>query len=284
MRAPGHGYLGPVGSMAPVLLTVSEEESHEARHSTRMSVSGRVYAQRRLLPSRRTWSVSADKVAARDHAYLAQLADALDGPTTVVWYSASAVVGNILTPAVAAMGADQIFGNRMAGGSVVVPGKIDGPAPQWDGRVLDTITQTAAGIMSFGGDVPVPDTTDVTASIHMTAQAGQRPQLLVREYDPQGVMVKEHRAQGSLDAGLERVAVTLVTDPRTTTLRMGTVGALRTAAPAVTLTDQVTPWTEGMGCLTAIVDEVSWSPMHGLYAGNAGDRIGSRSFTITEVG
>lgn len=284
MRTPGHGYLGPVGSMSPVLLTVAEDEKRDARHGTRTSVSGVVYAQRRPQRSRRTWSVSADQVAARDHAYISQLADAQSGPRTVVWYSASAVVGNVLTPAVAAMGADQLVGSRMAGGSVVVRGMVHAPAPQWDGRVLDTITQTSTGIMSFGGDVPVPDETDVTASVHVTAQAGLRPQLVVREYDPQGVMVKEHRAQGALDAALERVSVSIVTDPRTVVLRMGTIGALRTAAPAVTLTDTLTPWTEGMGCLTAIVDEVSWSPAHGLYAGNAGDRIGTRSFTITEVG
>lgn len=284
MRAPGHGFLGPVGSMAPVLLTVAEDEKRDARHSARTSVSGVVYAQRRGSRSRRTWSVSADQVAARDHAYISQLADAQNGPRTVVWYSASAVVGNILSPAVAAMGADQLVDSRMAGGSVVVRDMVDAPAPRWDGRVLDTITQTSTSIISIGGDIPVPDETDATASVHVTAQAGVRPQLVLREYDPQGVMVKEHWAQGALDAALQRISVTIRTDPRTVVLRMGTVGALRTAAPAVTLTDHLTPWTEGMGCLTAIVDEVSWSPIHGLYAGNAGDRIGSRSFTITEVG
>ena len=284
MKAPGHGYLGPVGSMAPVLLTVDEAESVDARNSLRTTVSGRVYAQRRTLRPRRTWSVSADRVAARDHAWIAQLAGGYDGPQTVAWYSASAVMGNILPPEVAAMGADQLAGVQMPGGSVSVPDMAGAPAPRWDGRVLGTATQTTTAIVPVGGRVPVPDVIPLTASVFLTAQAGARPQLVVREYDPQGVMVREHRAQGALNAALERVHVIFTTDPRTVTVQLATVGALRTAAPAVSLTDRLVPWSEGMGCLSAVVDSVGWSPVRGVYAGGVGDRIGTRSFTITEVG
>lgn len=272
-------YLGPVGMMTRLKcasqLTVDDEDPVRYR----VSAGRRRYAQV-MAPGRtlRVWGVSWFQGTTTE---MVSIVDQLSRglvPGPYVYYSEQAAASNILTPQESAVPPG--YAGQMRGGSVVVS---DPSTPRWDGRVLGTVTQTATGIVPVGGRVPVPDVTPLTASAYLTAQAGVRPQLVVRQYDPQGVLVREHRAQGAVNAALERVHLTITTDPRTVTVQLATVGALRTAAPAVSLTDRLVPWTRGQGCRAVMVSRPAEDVWRAVQHTGEPRRSGF-DFTITEVG
>lgn len=272
-------YLGPVGMLTRLKCASQLTVDDEGPVRYRVSVSRRRYAQV-MAPGRtlRTWQVQLSEGTSTE---MVSIVDQLSRglvPGPYVYYSEQAAASNILTPQESAVPPD--YAGQMRGGSVTVS---DPSTPRWDGRVLSTVTQTATGIVPVGGRVPVPDVTPLTASVYLTAQAGRAPQLVVRQYDPQGVLIREDRAQGAVDAALERVHLTVETDPRAVTVQLGTVGALRTAAPAVSLTDRLVPWTRGQGCRAAMVSRLSESVTL-AEAGVPGGTLSAFSFTITEVG
>lgn len=272
-------YLGPVGSLTRLTCASQLTVEDEGPVRYRTSVSRRRYAQV-MAPGRtlRTWQVQLSEGTSTEMvSFVDQLSHGiLPGP--YVYYSETASASNVLTPQEAYL--PPAVAGQMDGGAVTVS---DPSTPRWDGRVLGTVTQTTTGIVPVGGRVPVPDVTPLTASAYLTAQAGVRPQLVVREYDPQGVMVKEHRAQGAVNAALERVHLTITTDPRTVAVQLATVGVLRTAAPAVSLTGRLVPWTRGQGCRSVMVSRLAESATLAV-PGEVGGTLSAFSFTITEVG
>lgn len=273
-------YLGPVGMLTRLKCASSLRVADEDPVRYRVSVGRRRYAQV-MAPGRtlRTWDVSWFEGTTTEMVSIVdQLSRGLAGPGPFVYYSEQAAASNILTPQESAVPPD--YTGQMSGGSVTVS---DPSTPRWDGRVLSTVTQTSSSVVPVGGRVPVPDETPLTASAYLTAQAGTRPQLVLRQYDPQGVMVREHRAQGAVNAALERVHLTIATDPRTVTVQLATIGVLRTAAPAISLTDRLVPWTRGQGCRAVMVSRPAESVWRAVQHTGEARRSGF-DFTITEVG
>jgi len=273
-------YLGPVG-MLTRLKCASQLTIDDADPVTYSESLGRIRYAQVHAPGRtlRSWQVQlSDGTPTEMVSYVDQLSRGLAGPGPWVYYSETAAASNILTPQESA--APPSYTGQMGGGSVAVR---DRSVPDWDGRVLSTVTQTSSSLVPVGGRVPVPDATPLTASAYLTAQAGVSPRLVLREYDPQGTMLNEHRVTGPTDAGLHRVHLTITTDPRTVTVQLATSGALRTAAPAISLTDRLVPWTRGQGCRAAMVSRLAESVTLAA-PGEPNGTLSAFSFTITEVG
>lgn len=278
------GLIGPVGGLVHVPFTSSEPEDLESRSTYSKALSGRVTEQRGSR-SRRTWSCSVDVARPDDHHMLDQIADGLLGDGPHIWYSASARVTNVLTPAQSKFTED-----TWAGGAQGGAGEASGEVPY-----ARSYTAGIAEQMELVGLVPVPKGMPTTVSVYISTHPASPAMLYVDEVDPEGrvvggtiqptrALVDTHQVSVAADQHAQRAIVTFTPSVRTVALRVRVVGALMLTMPAVTFTHRAMRWATGRGCLTASLNLTGRDPS---LAQESADGWGSRessTFTIHELG
>lgn len=273
------GYLGPVGGLAPVEFTTAEPENLPPRHTFRKALSGRVTAQRGPRP-RRKWEVGVDWLTPSDWGVLHQMAAGAYGYQPFVWYSDTSTVTNLLTPVQSTLESGTYRGGAQGGAGTAADGT----------RYLRSVVMAAGDQVEFaasGGSVQgiaVPAGVPVTFSAYATSLSTEIS-LRVHEYDAEGAQVgsavRTYAPAGSVGV---RLVGTITTSLRTVRIRVLIEGAIMTTMPSVTLTREPTPWAQGMGCTAALLDMSGFDPKRGQFAMPEPHRVGSSSFTITEVG
>ncbi|MEO9246472.1 hypothetical protein ABDK96_02110 [Citricoccus nitrophenolicus] len=106
----------------------------------------------------------------------------------------------------------------------------------------------------------------------------------VEEVDPEGAVVRTHRATVPANVHARRVVLPMVASLRTVAVRIHVIGALMLALPAVTLTRAVQPWASGRGCINAVVHMAGEDPQLAFEVPHDWGRRAGRSFTIHELG
>jgi len=130
----------------------------------------------------------------------------------------------------------------------------------------------------------------MTASAYVTAFHGFNAFLWVDELAMDGRTLHVHKANtviadgsNAVDTTLQRLSLTFKTSPETVALTFGLARCSAVVAPALTLTPEARPWGVGRGCLAAVVEVTSRTP---LWAGSGHHIYGSAertAFSIEEI-
>lgn len=265
-------YLGELGRLIELWSTPSAQVQTEDYYSVQTTVEGVRRAQRKPV-SRRTWSVSAAYSTPADTAVLDDFASGAWGPGPFLFVPADAPTSNMLTPQAAST--DPVAGMRVSD----VP---DGPLLTPDGWAPRSIraTEPDAGLW-FGNDfVPVVDRKPVTVSAYLR---GAGAAVRTFWYDANGSGLGTNTSSITATAGTVVRSWMTVTPPvGAASLRVRAINATQGTRPAATWGTDLYPWSDGRGCLKAIVNGVS---RESLIAGQGiGRQFENISYTVTEVG
>lgn len=262
-------FLGPVGSIIPVKcasrLTSSggRQVSFQDTLSKRKAFLGKVTA--------REWDVDIGLAKPSELSGLRWLAENVNAP--MVWYSPDAVVGNILTPAQADLTPTTHDG--LEGPLVEVePGvHVKSASPTGDPLAL----RDPDGALHMA---PTSAGRQLTVSAWLrgnTLSGRQMIRVIWRNFS--GANIGQSDTNFDVSSVFARRAAT-VTPPA------GAVGfnvmfyAAQVAGPAVTMTDEVTPYSPGRGATKVIVHGLSDAVIRATET----QQLGSLSFRVTEVG
>lgn len=261
-------YLGTLGRMVGVKCPSSQSVEPASRYGFDQTLEGRVKAQARPV-GRRTWSLQlGEATTPQDHSTLSAFANGAWGPGPFVFVSADASVTNLLTPAQSVCDRSLVYGATLPGGPMLCGDQW--AAQSWMDDPLNTIW--------FNRDsAPIWEGQTVTGSAWVLG-AGARVQL--QFYGPEGPMgVYQSDVWGNAVSPVRSV-LTMEAPAGATSVRLRAGGALRAAMPAITFTDTVQPWSDGQGCLKAVVSAFSRDQVLAV----PGSTFSNVSFTVTEVG
>ena len=275
---PG-GLLGPVGGLEQVFFTAKEPEARASRYRERQALSGEGYTQ--VLPRRaRVWSCEIPHDAPQE-GYVIDSLEALsaDQRETLVWYPAAALGTNMLDPAASLMDLRH-WDNMSRGGARVVPG---GNLPGL--RFHRSGTTGEDGPWSHLSNIPVPGTLNdqpvtLTASIRLTAYQGEEACFYLDELGMDNQTLTVHKAQTT--GVLERLSFTFQPRADTVAVTFGVWGASAVVAPQLTMTDRVTPWGVGRGCLSCVVEVTERDPLWTATGQHIYEAADATRFTIRE--
>lgn len=263
-------YLGTLGRMVELWSTPSAQVESEDRHTFSTTIEGRRKAQVRPI-GRRTWSLNAQFAEPRDSASLAQFANGSWGPGPFVFVSADAPRTNMLTPAAASCDPALITSSftSKSGPAEIEPG-------QWVGRSYLNTSNSLN--MVFPARTPVLQGVPVTGSAYVR---GLGMKVYISFWDAADQFISSASSSGSGSASSwSRLSVTRTPPANAVRVAVYTNGAGRGAAPAVTWTDGVQPWSDGQGCDKVVVSsssrDLTVTGINGTYS--------NLSFTVMEVG
>lgn len=260
-------YIGSLGRMVKLPYVGSQQVQQEERYRFDLSLENKRKAQ--VKPrGPRTWALSADHYRPNEHSLLSQFAHGAWGPGPFVFVSADALVTNLLTPSQSVCDRSLVYGTTLPGGPMLCGDQW--AAQSWMDDPLNTIW--------FNRDnAPIWEGQSVTGSAWVLG-AGARVQL--QFYGPEGPMgVYQSDVWGNA-ASPVRSVLTMEAPAGATSVRLRAGGAMRAAMPAITFTDSVQPWSDGQGCLKAVVSAFSRDQVLAV----AGSTFSNVSFTVTEVG
>lgn len=264
-------YLGTLGRLVELWSTPSAQVQAEDRYSFTTTLEGRRKSQVRSA-GRRTWSLSAQSADPRESASLQQFADGVWGPGPFVFVSADAPATNLLTPGAASCDPALIIATAFisnGGPAEVEPGL-------WVGR---SYLNTSGSInMAFSARTPVIPGRAVTGSVYVR---GAAMKANISFWDAAGQFISSASSSGSGSASAwSRLSVTRTPPANAVRLSVYASGAGRGAAPAVTWSESVLPWSDGQGCDKAVVSsssrDLAVTGMNGTFS--------NLSFTVSEVG
>ena len=274
-------YLGPSGALTQIRCASQIHEEDATPITYRTSISRVRYAQVVAAhKTNRTWDVSWSEATTPEMvAYVRQISMGGYGLTPLVYYSEQAAANNILTPQETMFAPGTYQSPYSQGGAVVASVE----SSSWDGRLLRTLTTATQDRLLVAGRIPVPAGVPYTVSAYLTAYDGVSARLSVAQRDAADRWVREDVAQTDAGAGLQRVHLTVHPSERTTQIQIQTIGALRVAGLAVSLTPGPVPWTDGQGCRSALVSRPSAQP-YMMAIDPSITRRSAYGFTVTEVG
>ncbi len=269
----GSALIGPVGGLIRLHGSSSVDVTTPERLVKTTGLGGRAVAQR-LPAGQREWSVNVDSAYPEHVALLRALDRGPFGPGPFVWYDELAQSSNILTPAQGWMEDDAWTGGMFGGAGSTVDGKV-----QW----LSSRVAAPGQAMGPTEDVPVPAGVPVSTSAYISTHPATTATLRVIEIDPQGAQVGDPW-QATIPPGTfaARPVISRTTSLQTVALRIFMVSPLMVTMPAVSLTTEALPWTDGMGCTTAVFDLTGHSVRKAVPAPR-GRRIGY-PLTVHELG
>ena len=261
-------YLGTLGRMVGIKCPSSQSVEHAERYSFDTTLEGRVKAQARPI-GRRSWNLQTSPATTpAEHSLLSQFADGAWGAGPFYFFPADATVTNLLTPDQSMCDRSLVYGTTLPGGPMLCGGQW--AAMSWMDDPLNTIW--------FNRDsAPIWEGQTVTGSAWVLGD-GARVQL--QFYGPDGPMgVYQSDVRGN-SASPVRSVLTMEAPAGATSVRLRAGGAMRAAMPAITFTGAVQPWSDGQGCLKAVVSAFSRDQVLAV----PGNTFSNVSFTVTEVG
>lgn len=263
-------YLGSPGRMVGLKCPVSQRDAAEEGYRFVTTLEGRRKAQ--VVPGqRRVWDLSTGSVTTpTEVATLREFASGAWGPGPFWFVPEAAPQVNLLSP-------HDVFDAppQQAGGPMRLE---DGSWAAFSKRA----TREGAAILwrnlGLESDPPVLPGVPVTVSAYVE---GTGASVMLQWFDRSGAYVGE-RSSGSVTAAVgTRLSVTATPPVEAAYVRVSARNATRAARPAVTWTDRVMPWGEGLGCPKAVVNQTS----HELVRAIPGTPVLSDlNFTVTEVG
>ena len=264
-------YLGTLGRMIPIYSTPSAQLETEERYTFTRTLEGRRKAQTKPL-GRRTWGLNAQFADPSEHSLLSQFADGAWGNGPFVFVSADAPHTNLLTPGAASCDPALIT----ATGFISNGGPAEVEPGLWVGRsYLNTGTSIT---MSFPARTPVIPGQVVTGSAYVRG-AGMKVNISFWDAADQFISSVASSGSGSASAW-SRLSVAGIPPANAVRVSVYATGAGRGAAPAVTWSDSVLPWSDGQGCDKSVVSsysrDLAVTGMNGTYS--------NLSFTVSEVG
>lgn len=260
-------FLGPLGSLIPM------------KCASRLAVSGgRDVTLARTLGSQkaflgqvraRQWDVVIGLAKPAELSGLSWLAEYSDEP--LVWYSPDATVGNILSPDLSGLYGPVHDG--MEGPLIEVePGVfVKSALPEVD------VGYFAMPRISPVGSIPVPVPAGATVTASMWVR-GPDARVSITWWDALKNSVGFAGSDYLNLPEFERISVTAVAPPGATGLTMSLRGT-QVAGPAVTLTDELMPYSPGQGAFRTVVHGLDKEVLRATTV----QQLSALSFVISEV-
>lgn len=267
-------YLGTLGRMIPIYTTPSAQLETEERYSLSTTLEGRRKAQVKA-NGPRTWSLNAQFADPIEQGALAQFANGAWGRGPFRFLPADSMAVNLLAPKVSVCESTENPSGLVADGGPVLAGGV------WFARSYLNPSSVAVffGKDYESGAVPVVAGQRVTGSVHVTG-VGARAQLTF--YDAAGVSLGSSLGSPvGTASGWVRSWVSVLPPAGAVSARIfATSSTVRAAGPAITWSDSLLPWGDGLGCVKSVV---SGSSRDALVSGLNGT-FSNLSFTVSEVG
>lgn len=241
-------YLGTPGRMVKLKCPVSQRLTADEGYRFVTTLEGRRKAQ--VVPGqRRVWDVSTGQLTTPGQvATLQEFANGSWGKGPFWFIPADAAQVNLISPQDIA---DPIRSSQGAPG---------GPMPLQGGGMAATSKLGGEGFISWRNhwvesDPPVLPGVPVTGSAWVT---GRESYVMLQFAAMDGSLISSVSSPvvSSSSVGV-RVSVTAMPPDGAGMVRFSARDADRAARPAVTWTNEVTEWGEGLGCPKAVVDQVS---------------------------
>lgn len=264
-------YLGSLGRLVKLPYVGSQQVQSEERYNFASTLEGKRKAQIRA-KGPRTWALSANHFRPNEHSLLSQFANGAWGNGPFVFVSADAPVSNMLTPGAASCDPALITATAFIsnGGPVEVESGV------WVGR---SYLNTSSSInTAFPARTPVILGRPVTGSAYVRG-AGMKVNISFWDAADQFISSAASTGSGSASAW-SRLDVTRIPPANAVRVAVYASGAGRGAAPAVTWSDSVLPWSDGQGCDKAVVHGVTRDQVKAM----PGHTYSNVSFTVSEVG
>lgn len=263
-------YLGSLGRLVKLPYVVSQQVQAEERYNFSSTLEGKRKAQ--VKPKGpRTWALSADHFRPNEHSLLSQFADGVWGPGPFVFVSADALVSNMLTPGAASCDPALITSSFTSNGG---PAEVEPGV--WVGRSYLNSSTTLN--MVFPARTPILQGVPVTGSAYVR---GLGMKVYISFWDASDQFISSASSSGSGSAlSWSRLSVTRTPPANAVRVAVYTNGVGRGAAPAVTWSDRVLPWSDGQGCDKAVVHGVTRDQVKAM-PGHTYSNVG---FTVSEVG
>ena len=267
-------YLGSFGRMIGIKCPSSQSVQTADRHTFDQTLEGRVKAQARPR-GRRTWSLqTSEATTPEQHTALSAFAEGYWGNGPFWFFSADAVVTNMLPPDNSRCA---VLPSH-ASPSISIAGPVQLPGGAWAPKSFRSINPAANMWHSEIQGLPVTPGQTVTVSAY--AQ-GEGCRVYAFFTDATGAEVSRTPSPSvGVPSELRRLSATAVVPAGAVAVGLYSIGTTRGAAPAVTLTDTVQPWSDGQGCSKAVVSSFSRDQTLAV----VGRTYSNVSFTVTEVG
>lgn len=266
-------YLGTLGRMIGIKCPSSQGVESASRYSFDTTLEGKVKAQARPI-GRRTWSLQLSSATTpQDHSVLAQFANGAWGPGPFVFVSTDAPHTNLLMPSTASCDERSItYGYVLqAGPWQVAPGL-------WAANSYVNSSPSTVALPYGDRFYPAIPGVPVTASAYVL---GEGARVGVVFYDANDAFISSsYSPVAGSGTDVTRSVITTVTPANAVRCAVVSSYTLRGAMPALTWTDSVQPWSDGQGCLKAVVSAFSRDQVLAV----VGNTYSNVSFTVTEVG
>lgn len=243
-------WIGQPGAMIRLSCPSTMTRTGGASYLTVDTVDGGRRAQK--VSRLREWAIDMSTATPQDNAVIEQISAGATDATAAVWVAPDAPFANLLTPSdsILAITPRDQYGWDTAGGRTL-------PDGTWVGGALVASSGASTGPALLGSTIaPVVPGVPVTGSAWV-ANPDSYVRLSLR--NAAGAEVVAARSNGAVGTDVQRLAVTIPADA----IPAGVVGAWLTvegnarfaAAPAITWTGTVYPWTAGRGCAAAVISE-----------------------------
>lgn len=261
-------FLGPVGSIIPVKCASSltstggRDVSFTRTLGKRKAFLGRVRA--------REWQVDIGLAKPSELSGLRWLAENVNAP--MVWYSPDAVVGNILSPDQADLVPESHTG-------------LEGPLVETEPGVWVKSAMNSGNYLYLnyvGGSldpVPVVPGVPVTVSAFLRGGTISSQRIRMAWRDIAGNVLERVDADFEVTASWARRSA-VFTPPLGACLLSLEVAAAQVAGPAVSLTEQLMPYSSGRGAYKVVAHGLS----DAVIRATEDQQLQSLSFTVSEVG
>lgn len=273
------GFLGDWGGLEELKCASGLEVSplEDSFYPRRVSLGGTRRAQLRPARPHRVWSVDVGTATPAEMERLAQLAERQRvNATTFVYYPEDALAENMLDPAATFM--DRRRWSDLVTGGGPRTANLEHPTV----RFLHSAATAQDGTWAWLRRVLVPHQRTLTVSAILTAYTGKTAQLVVNELDMTDTVIRQH-AVGTTGV-LQRLSHTITPTPQTVAITIAAHYAATLAAPQLTLTDHVVDWSEGAGCMSAIVVAPPTKSVQLAVPGLAWGSRAAYSWRIEEIG
>lgn len=267
-------FIGTIGRLVQLPYVSASEVSLSDDYTFDKTLEGKVKAQAKAV-KRRTWALSVTRYLSPDQGTLMAFVHGEWGRGPFVWVSPDAPVTNMLSPEQSTCDPSTLFTS-----GVTKAGPLDCGADGVAGRSFSN--SSPASPFYFGGDkTPVIPGRPVTASAWLV---GAGAQIRISWYDAAGAFIVSATGTGQGVAGTaKRVFHTATPPSNAASAVVAAVNATTAARPALTWTSELFPWSNGRGCLKAVVHSAS-TTVRAVSKVRNGIQASDIAFTVTEVG
>lgn len=265
-------YLGTLGRMIGIKCPASLSVSSEDRFSFKTTLEGKRKARARPV-GRREWDLqTSDATTPEQVAVLQQFANGAWGPGPFVFVAPDAPYTNLLTPEASTCSERNIAyvlfeqgGPWQVSPGVWVPNSY--------------VSADPSNFMPLGDRYyPCIPGEDITGSAVLL---GEGSKIGLFFWDANDELISGTYSSESGSAAMaKRLSISMKVPANAVRCGLTASGTSRGASPAITWTSKVQPWSDGQGCLKAVVSASSRS----LVQTGVGGTYSALSYTVTEVG